>query len=579
MTGFLREPVVAVRLKQPLCSRTFGVAPCLATGDKCFNTTVTCKYRAALDMTATLDQWFVMDEAHPWVDTPDAFQPALAMAALQSVDTAPTVLNVASGSKDASPLGLRAVCQTRIRDFPWNDVGTDPYVATRPYVPDQQGSYWSKWLARNPYHVGYEIETYEGYRGDALAAMVKRQFNVEKIDAGRDGVSITSKDILRKITDTGVTAPALSPGALASPILAAATSLTIAGAVLADYPAAGLIRIDSEIISYSARSGTSNITFTGLLRGLLNTVPADHSQNVRVQRVLAYENMRCDAILYDLTTVWGLIAPAKVNLAAWTAEADEWRPEFIFTAYITEPTLVDDLMGEVCLQSLLNLWWDERLQLIELRAQRPEAVVPLISDDADISAKSFSIAEKPQERASQIHVYYQPRSWTAAVADKFNYERAAVFVDVNKQIDYGGEPAVRELFCRFIKTDAIAGNLAATYLGRFADVRREITFDLTVEDTFWTGNSVKISHFLDVDFYGAPKQNLWMITSAQSIEPGARYRFTAEDNGMVGVLWAWVDDAIPEWASASAVQKATIGYWTNDNDTDLDGNPSPFRWL
>lgn len=577
--SFIREPIVAVRLVQPLCSRTFGVAPCLATGDACWKTTVTCKYRTALDMTATLDQWFVFDEAHPWIDAPGAFQPALCLASLMSVDTAPTVLNVASGSRDASPLGNRAVWQIRIKDHPWNDIGTDPHVATRVYVPDSLGSYWSKWLARNPYHIGYVIEIYEGYRGDTLAAMTKRQGFIEKIDAGRDGVSITAKDILRKITDTGVTAPALSPGELASAILATDTSLIVAGAVLADYPATGYIRIDSEVIGYSSRAGTSNITFSGLFRGLLETLPASHSQKTRVQRVLAYEDVRCDAILYDLATTWGLMPTGFVDLAAWAAEVVEWRPEYIFTAYITEPTSVEQLMGEVCLQSLVSVWWDERVQKIQLRAQRPEAVIPTISDDADIMAGSFSVTEKPQDRASQVHVYYAPRSPIAAVGDKSNYARAAVFVDVGKEVDYGGEPAVRELFCRFIQGDAIAGNLAATYLGRFADVRREVTFDLSVEDGYWTGDSIKISHFLDVDFTGAPKSNLWLITSAESIVPGERYRFVAEDHQMVGVLWAWCDDTIPEWASASPLQKATIGYWTNDDDTDLDGNPSPFRWL
>lgn len=576
--AFLRQPLQVVEIIQPLCSRDFGVSPCDATGDKCWNTDATCKFRAALDLTETVTLRFVRPDAHEWIDSGTAFQPALAIPALESYRTAPTVLNVASGSKNKSPLGYRAVAQIRIRDFPWNDVGTDPYLASRSYDPIERGSFWSKWLVRNPFHVGYTIRIYEGERGDALADMIKREYVIEKIDAGRDGVTITAKDILRKITDTGITAPTPSPGVLSGDLSASATTLTLAGATTSDYPATGYLRLGSELISYTGRSGAGDITFTGLTRGVLGTSAAEHSQGATAQRVLAYEDERFDGILRDLLFEWGGI-DASYEDADWTDEADEWRPEFIFTGYVTEPVKVDDLVGEICLQALVNVWWDERTQKIMLRAQRPDPSPPELSDDGHILAGSYSIKELPEERASQVHVYYKQRTPAASLTDKKNFERVAVYIDVTRQEQYGGEPAVRELFCRFIQTDAIAGNLGATYLGRFRDVRREVTFDLADPDEVWTGDSLKITHFLDVDATGAAVGKLWLVTSAEATEPGARYSFVAEDHEMVGVLWEWVDDTIPEWGSATDEQKETIGYWLTDDDLDLDGNPRPFRWL
>jgi hypothetical protein len=84
-----------------------------------------------------------------------------------------------------------------------------------------------------------------------------------------------------------------------------------------------------------------------------------------------------------------------------------------------------------------------------------------------------------------------------------------------------------------------------------------------------------------VDFDGLPEVNNWLILSAQEIESGATYRFTAEDNNMSGILWLWVDDATtsPTWADATAEERATVGYWLNDDGTDAGGNPAPFRWL
>ena len=210
--GFASQPVRAVEIVQPMCSQTFGVGPCGATGSPCYNTDKTCTFRAALDMSAATSLWFTEPGVYDWQAAPGAFQPALAIPTLTGYQTAPTVLNVSSGSRDKGPLGYRAVCSITLKDHPWNDVGVDPYVDARSYDPEKQGTFWTKWLARNPFHVGYTLRVYEGELGAALDAMIKREYVVEKIDAGRNGVTITAKDVLRRITDTGITAPRLSPG-------------------------------------------------------------------------------------------------------------------------------------------------------------------------------------------------------------------------------------------------------------------------------------------------------------------------------------------------------------------------------
>jgi len=276
---FAQEPLEMVEIIQPLCSRVFGTSPCLATGDKCFNTNTTCKYRSALNLVNTLSLQFVRDLAHEWITTAGAYQPALGIPALMSYQTAPTMLNIASGSKNKSPLGYRGVCQITIKDFPWNDIGTDPYLSSRSYNPALQGSFWSKWLARNPNHVGFIVRIYEGYRGQALSAMTKREYIIEKIDFGRNGVSITAKDILRKVTDTNVNAPTLSPGELATALTVDATSIEVAGAVLTDYPSSGYLRIGSEVVSYTSRAinAFNNVVFSGVVRALLNTEAATAS--------------------------------------------------------------------------------------------------------------------------------------------------------------------------------------------------------------------------------------------------------------------------------------------------------------
>lgn len=600
MATFAAKPVEIVEIIQPLCSRTFGVSPCLASGDACWNTDATCKYRSALDLSKSISLKFVDGSVYEWQDnninllaengnvlTTESndpflidlyFQPSLAIPALAGYNTAPTVLNVASGSKDKSPLGYRAVCQVNIKDFPWNDIDTDPYVSTRTYVPDQIGSFWSKWLARNPFHVGYTLNVYEGLVGQRLSEMTKREYVIEKIDRGKDGVSITAKDILRKITDTNQTAPYLSKGELSAAITNSQTTMTVSGALISEYEATGYARINSEIVSYTQIYETTggNLFFSGLTRGVAGTTAASHSQNDRVQRVIYYNARPFNEILYDLFVNWGGISDRYIDATVWAAEKTTYRPDYNFTTYIAEPTKINELAGEVCLQAIANVWWDERVQKIIMKAVKPEPAPVLLTDDDAIVAGSFVIKEKPEERASQTHVYYLQRTPIPNVTEKTNYSRVSVYIDVDKQIQYGGEPQVRELFCRFVSTQALANTLAQTYLNRFSDVRREVQFDLSSKDieNIWTGSVITIRHYLDVDFTGAARDGEWLITSAEVSRNGLTYRFTAEDNEKGGTLWTWLDNS-----GNDANGVAQPWRWLDNDGKDSGGIEQPYRWL
>jgi hypothetical protein len=276
--SFTKEPLTVVRIRQPSCSRTFGVAPCNATGTACWNTDATCRFRSALDLTAEIVMDFVAkDESHEWITTPGAYQPALAEPGLTGAPQfAPTELNVADGDDDKSSIGLRAVVQIPLADYPHNDVGFDPYLATRSYDPMQLGTRWGKWLKRNPFYEGITVEVYEGQRGDALAAMTKRVFRMTKVDRTAQQVQVTAKDILSQITDSGVRYPPLSPGELSLDITAVVTSFEVINAYVADYPATGYLRIGSELLSYTGVSAPSpgKLIFTGCTRGVLETTAA-----------------------------------------------------------------------------------------------------------------------------------------------------------------------------------------------------------------------------------------------------------------------------------------------------------------
>lgn len=580
----IRHPVQIVRIIRPSCSRTFGVAPCLGTGRACYNGDGTCRYRPALDLTEEVVTDFVEDQGWPWYYEAGAYQPCLAIPALLAVDYAPTILNVASGIEDIAPLGARGVCTVRIRDFPSNDVGDDPYPETRTLDPMNHGTYWGKWLARNPRHIGWVLQVFEGEAGQALEDMILREFDLERVALAAGQAQITAKDILRRITDSGVMAPEQSPGVLAAVMSAGASSFTVAGAEAADYPTPGRVRIGEEVVGYTSvtPSGT-NLVFGGLTRADLRTTATEHAQYDQVQWVLSYVDQPYTDIAYDLTVTRGGVPASYVDAAAWTAEFDDWRPLYRFTRHITVPTKIDALLGQLCLESQSYIWWDERVRKVNLKAQRPDFAPATMTDDANIIAGSFGLEEQPLRRVSEVIVYYALRSATADPTNNISWSEVQWAVNALAAEKYAGQRQIREIRAYWIDTSALALTLASSVLRRDEEVRRVITFGVTPQDieSLWTGSTCNVRHYQMTEDDGRDLVTNWLITSAETVEVGGRYRFTAEDNGAGGVLWLWQDEGEvpPDWSSATEEQRAEIPYWLDDNGLDAGGTPRPWRWL
>ncbi len=83
-----------------------------------------------------------------------------AIPCLVGINITPAVIDAGKG------LGLRASCEITLRDFPHSDIRIDPYVDGRTYIPINQGSFFGKFKARNPYYNGRVMRVYSGYLAD-----------------------------------------------------------------------------------------------------------------------------------------------------------------------------------------------------------------------------------------------------------------------------------------------------------------------------------------------------------------------------------------------------------------------------
>jgi hypothetical protein len=590
-----REPLQILEIYQPSCANTYGTTPCTAaigvTGSrKCFNGTVTCQDRAALDLSHMIVWRFCKPAANiprTLYESSTGLIKTGLIPSLVSVTTSPTRLNVGGGSENESPFGRRANLSAVLQDHPYDDSAADKYLADRDYTPLERGTFWGKWLARNPYYEGWQVIVYDGYVGQTLAEMSQRLYLLKDIEGpnSNGGVKIIAEDPLRLGDDKRALVPAVSEALLRDAINASQTTGIVivsdedeVAQELGNTSTTRYIRFDDEIISYTGYSGTGGEwELTGAVRGTLGTTADEHDADEKAQRVVRYEALESWLIAHDIVANYMPGAAAYTSLSAWDAEASVWLAGFIFTGTIAEPTPANEVLGELCESSLFYIFWNERSQSIDLHAIRaPTTVPPTITDAGSIVADSFSVKTETEQRLSRVVVYYGQRDPTEALDDGANYANSRLRIDVRAESPEEGDiKRIRRVFSRWITTAPQAIQVAVRLLSRFRNAPRYVRLTLDAKDrALWTAEHVLVEHFSLLDDTGAVDLKRWQIISAEEIMPGEKVVYDLQNAEFYGRLGFWTEDAAVDYASASEAERETNGYWTDDAGL-IDGDPGP----
>jgi hypothetical protein len=519
-----RTPLVLVQIDQDFCNLTYGVEPCTASNptNKCFNTYATCQVQDVFDRGVK-----TITFGKPESDLPRDIN---ILPMLTSVTTAPTKINPTNGNSNISPLGQRAVATITFLDAPYSDLLTDKYRSGRSYIPLQNGTFWTKWLVRNPYYQNRPLRIYEGYLGQAIEEMQVRHYLIDTI-TGPDSngkISIVAKDPLKLADKQKSQAPVLTIGELNADIDSTQTTITIVKAQLADYPDSGTVRIDDEIITYTTKTniGTVDnviIELSGVTRGTDGSTPDTHSEDANVQVCLRFTDVKVWDVVYDLLTTYAKIPESYIPYDDWEAEGEVWLPQFNVTTLITEPTGVDDLLYELMEQVLFYIWWDERDQEIKLRAIRPIiGQAPVFSDDLNIIENSSSFSTDPKNRVSQVWVYYNQRNRASDVDNATNYQQIELRADLDAESDNQyGESRIRKIYARWIQNNAQAINLAARLLGASFNNPKYMKIRVDAKDRhIWTSDVVDIYNRNIVNFNGEQELERYQILSVQEVVSG-----------------------------------------------------------
>lgn len=512
MAEYGGETLTLFEILQPLCTRRFGDGFFSPTGGcqaqigstgtrKCMNTFATCQDSVNYNpdilvirfakQQAGLLQYGGAAAGSPAENTTNV------IASLLTLDTTPAMVNLAGMDRSAAALGQREVVTVTLEDHKHSDLHVDPYRLERPagfgsppeggYDPYEQGTFWTKWLARNPYHANYLCRVREGYVGDALDDMRVRTYTIDRVEGPSDGmVKVIAKDLFSRIEARKSVAPIASRGELRFGITAnespQTATLSPTGIGDLDYPfIAGspselYVSIGDEVIRCS-RSGD---VLSLIQRGALSTVADDHAAEDLVQWVLVYTSQQAHDIVYDLLVNYTSIDASLIDLADWDVQAEQLTQ--LYTARIAKPTSVSELIGELAEQAGFTVWPDPVTQMVRFKTLRASAASVTVDEDGWILADSYSSKLQISKRASQVWVYYGQRSPAENLDERRNFASRLVIADVGaEETTQYGVPVIREIFSRWIPQFGrdFAEDTGDRILAMFRDPPLEIEFTIT----------------------------------------------------------------------------------------------------
>lgn len=509
------------------CELTYSVPPCQAaigvTGEQpCFNTLGTCQDRDNFTPETVTIRFAVDTDYRP--------KQIEAFPSIKGWSITPPKISL------GEDLGQRGSLNVSFVDHPHSDTGPggDPYLADRDYNPFDQGTFWGKFRARQPFIMTRPIRIIRGFVPDEFEATYPqgtalpdgvlrdqetRHYLVDHFDGPRPDASyeIVGKDVLKFADGRRGQAPRVSNGFLSSGIdeEELIAILSPSGIGDAEYAASGYVAIGGEEIVGFTRSGDT-LTIT---RGEFGTTPAEHDGQDRVQEVLVYSAADPSEIIADLLENYAEVDSDFIPITEWQEETSSISS--VYSGAVAEPTAVADLVSELVKEAGLVIWWDDERRVVRLQALRGIPTSAQVLDETTIVQGSLRTKEQPEKRLSQVWTSFAKRSPLEGQGDSKNFRSTAATVDLEKQSDYNA-PAILKINSRWIGVGgrAIAERLNDTFLSRFRDPPRNIQFEVFRGTPIVLGGGYRVAFWPFQDETGARATVPIQVTRLEPTDTG-----------------------------------------------------------
>lgn len=523
-----------LEIDQDFCDKEYSVT-CEASlaigGTECFNTRGPCQDPANYDPVVPLTLRFCKSQSF----LPDDFY---YIPTLQQVTIGAGSINPIGVGANSSALGTRGGLSATLKDGPHTDKFVDPYLANRMsrdagYIATERGTFWTKWRARNPYYVGREIRHCIGrVVGGVVTEVVKRTYFITEINGPNQAgdVTISARDLLSMVANEKAKAPFASNGKLLNDVDDSELVWTLDPVGIGDeeYPASGVVRKGSELCTFTRVGDVLTV-----VRARFNTTPEGSEAGAVVQLCLQYDSVEPMTPFLDFLNVYAGVPMTYLNTAQWLQEQTDYMPRR-YSALITEPTGILDLINEMSYQMYFYPVWDDRNAQLKVRAIRPAQGDPIyeLDDFANFNADSVSFRDLVDQQITQAWIFFGIINPAGNVNDQKNYAVREIIATDEGSEHKGRVEKIKQLFCRWISATngAAAIDLGNKIVARYRRAPRQVTFSLSRKDSvLWLGDFARATHPNSVDVLGAQLPVNIQIMSAQEARAGHVFQYVGQE--------------------------------------------------
>jgi hypothetical protein len=399
------------------------------------------------------------------------------------------------------------------------------------------------------------------------------------VSEAAESVSVKCRDLLSLTEFRRAQVPAPSPGKLNADLTDVATTLVLTGDQTGAYPASGTLRINDELMTYTGityDSGSDVTNVTGLTRGTDGSAAEEHDIDEGVQLCRRYTATRIAPLLEELLVNDARVPAQLVDLAKIQSEDDDSLGAYTLTTIISEPTGVDRLIGEIAEQCSFYTWWNERRQVVDMQAIKPLSTVDYwFTQEDHIIDGTFKVEERPKERITTISLYYNPRDFAGDLEKPVNYKNQLVVSNslATGEDLYGKLPQTRQIFSRWLQTEAQANQTGSRLSTRYQDIPVYATFMVDAKDrACWAGDFLTISHDYLIDARGNRLGNRrWLVIEAEEVEAGHMQRIVAVDVTLDGLIYLITENGIGNYTEALFAE--SNAFITDNFGLNPDGTP------
>lgn len=393
----------------------------------------------------------------------------------------------------------------------------DPYFKTR--VTPAGGTYWSRTLARTPNYSGRGGMIRRAYLTSTVAGVwdpsefVEESYIIEEIkgpdSSGR--VQVSLKDPVKLADRQKLPAP--SDGDLAAELTETDLSLSLdPPGIGADYPAAGYVRVGSEIIQYTGNAGDV-LSWPDLsFRGSWGTEVGTGAVGGAVQLCKVWVNTPATEVLREMLEAAD-VPSGSIDLVGFAAEEQEWLGDnFNVTTNLSAPEAISRLLSDLLGNLRAYMWWSPGEQLVKFRVFAPESPaspqLKRLTEDAEIVEGSVRVERLDDLRSTLRTLYYELKSAVANRKEPASYLRARLAVDRDAEDprEYGDRRIV-DRFSRWwdARNDIGGKAVVGRALGYYRDPPLEIQARVSAKDTdIIEGDQLDIEIGEIADFEGRP---------------------------------------------------------------------------